>query len=94
MRPQQILNDKQSGLLTIIWDDDTQQHVGHTLLRSNCQCADCKKKNRDGIVGVTIAADIKLTDIHPVGTYGIQLVFSDGHDRGIYPWVFLKTLTA
>ena len=24
--------------------------------------------------------------------YGIQIVFDDGHDRGIYPWVYLQTL--
>jgi DUF971 family protein len=94
MRPQHILNSKQSSLLTITWDDDTQQHFDHALLRSHCQCADCKKKNREDTIGVTITPDIKLTAINPVGTYGIQLIFNDGHDRGIYPWAFLKNLTA
>ncbi|VVQ11755.1 hypothetical protein PS938_03710 [Pseudomonas fluorescens] len=25
--------------------------------------------------------------------YGLQLVFSDGHERGIYPWAYLAQLT-
>lgn len=25
----------------------------------------------------------------PMG-YGVQLVFSDGHDRGIFPWAWLE----
>jgi DUF971 family protein len=24
--------------------------------------------------------------------YGVQLVFSDGHERGIYPWAYLRDL--
>ncbi|WP_130911983.1 gamma-butyrobetaine hydroxylase-like domain-containing protein, partial [Pseudomonas sp. Sample_9] len=24
--------------------------------------------------------------------YGVQLVFSDGHQRGIYPWAYLAQL--
>ncbi|MGZ3241742.1 MAG: gamma-butyrobetaine hydroxylase-like domain-containing protein [Burkholderiaceae bacterium] len=94
MRPQNILNDKQSGLLTVTWDDETQQQFNHAFLRSSCQCADCKKKSSGDAIGVTIRSDIKLTDLRPVGAYGIQLIFNDGHDRGIYPWAFLKSLTA
>ncbi|CAI8772207.1 hypothetical protein EMIT0P43_170072 [Pseudomonas jessenii] len=26
--------------------------------------------------------------------YGLQLVFSDGHERGIYPWAYLARLTS
>ncbi len=33
-----------------------------------------------------------VTDILPVGAYGVQFVFNDGHDRGIFPWVFLREL--
>jgi DUF971 family protein len=25
--------------------------------------------------------------------YGLQLIFSDGHERGIYPWPYLAQLT-
>jgi DUF971 family protein len=27
-----------------------------------------------------------------VGAYGVQFVFGDGHDRGIFPWRFLREL--
>jgi DUF971 family protein len=36
--------------------------------------------------------DVQLADIQPVGAYGVQFVFSDGHDRGMFPWVFLREL--
>ena len=33
--------------------------------------------------------DVEITRIEPVGTYAIQLFFSDGHDTGIYSWDLL-----
>jgi len=33
--------------------------------------------------------DVTVTDIVPVGTYAVKLVFSDGHDTGIFSWALL-----
>ena len=33
--------------------------------------------------------DVAITQIEPVGSYAIQLTFSDGHDTGIYSWELL-----
>lgn len=30
--------------------------------------------------------DVEITRIEPVGSYAVVLVFSDGHDSGIYSW--------
>jgi DUF971 family protein len=30
--------------------------------------------------------DLPLTGASPIGQYALQLLFSDDHDRGIYPW--------
>ena len=30
--------------------------------------------------------DVAINRIEPVGTYAVQLYFSDGHDTGIYSW--------
>nr|WKF55879.1 hypothetical protein HUO10_000323 [Paraburkholderia busanensis] len=37
------------------------------------------------------AAAIRVTEIRPMG-YGAQLIFSDGHDRGIFPWPYFSAL--
>ena len=36
--------------------------------------------------------DVDILDVEPVGTYGIQPRFSDGHDTGIYSWEYLYDL--
>jgi DUF971 family protein len=32
---------------------------------------------------------VEISQIEPVGSYAIQLTFSDGHDTGIYSWDLL-----
>ncbi len=32
---------------------------------------------------------VRLRDIRLQG-YGVQLLFDDGHERGIYPWSYLR----
>ena len=32
---------------------------------------------------------VEITHIEPVGSYAIQLTFSDGHDTGLYSWDLL-----
>jgi DUF971 family protein len=36
--------------------------------------------------------DVVITAIEPVGTYAVKLVFSDGHDTGLYSWDYLYEL--
>lgn len=36
--------------------------------------------------------NVAVTAIQPVGNYAIQLVFSDGHDTGLYSWDYLHEL--
>jgi DUF971 family protein len=77
------------GVLEIEWSDGRQQKLTHAQLRARCQCADCK------VVPPANAMDsdtLRLDEIRPVGTYGIQLIFNDGHNRGIYPWQYLYSL--
>ena len=40
-----------------------------------------------------LKTDVRIIAVEPVG-YGVQLVFSDGHARGIYPWAYLAELAA
>ena len=33
-----------------------------------------------------------VTAVAPIGDYAINIAFSDGHARGIYPWSYLLEL--
>lgn len=36
--------------------------------------------------------DVSITGIEPVGTYALRLIFSDGHNTGLYSWDLLYNL--
>ena len=80
-----------AGAVEIEWPDAARQQLEDALLRRSCRCADCTAARRRG-VEMAVAPDVRLLDIRPVGSYAVQLVFSDGHERGIYPWPYLKGL--
>ena len=35
---------------------------------------------------------MSITRLDPVGTYAVKIVFSDGHDTGLYTWPYLLKL--
>ncbi len=78
--------------LQVRWGTASFKLTAETL-RAACRCAFCRRAQIDGrfpadFEGLTIAWQ------NPVGHYGVNLGFSDGHDRGIYPWSYLAELVA
>ncbi|NJM55049.1 MAG: DUF971 domain-containing protein [Verrucomicrobiae bacterium] len=67
--------------------------VSAALLWLECRSA-AGRRRRMADVEPQPAADIKIVRVEPIGRYGVNIAFSDGHDRGIYPWSFLEELAA
>jgi prepilin-type processing-associated H-X9-DG protein len=60
-------------------------------LRAACRCAYCTRARIDGLFAQAFDG-IAITHVAPVGDYAINIAFSDGHARGIYPWSLLLEL--
>lgn len=67
------------------------ERVSAESLRLACKCAHCLRARIDGAFPDRFEG-IAITEVAPVGSYAINLAFSDGHARGIYPWAFLLGL--
>jgi DUF971 family protein len=94
LSPIDIVDHRGSGVLEIGWADGRTSRLPHRLLRTQCRCAACEEQRRHGD-GLPDSDDgLRLVRIEPVGEHGLNLAFSDGHDRGIYPWAFLRQLGA
>lgn len=91
--PLTLHNDRAAGVLTIGWDDDREQRLDNTYLRSQCRCAECKSIRLRTGSALPIAPQTRIIDIRAVGSYAVQLIFSDGHERGIFPWEYLQGLS-
>lgn len=78
------------GLLLRWREGDTALEAGE--LRAACRCAECRAAALQGHPW-TADKSLRLSQVHPIGHYALQLSFSDGHDRGIYPWSLLRELS-
>lgn len=90
MRPSSIINNTTARILTVTWGNGRVQDLTHNTLRAACKCAFCRAKQLNNDVNPEDPSQL-ITEIHAHG-YGLQLVFDDGHDRGMYPWQYLQTL--
>ncbi|HEX6706656.1 MAG TPA: DUF971 domain-containing protein [Albitalea sp.] len=90
--PREIVDHRASGVLELVWQDHTSARLPHSLLRCRCRCAACEQQVRVTGRRAEVSPDIRLDDIRPVGDKGLNLVFSDGHGRGIYPWAYLRAV--
>lgn len=88
--PLTINNARQQRQITLQWSAQETQTIAHARLRGICPCAKCRVLRLQGRI-ILVDENIQLQAINNMG-YGVQLVFSDGHDRGIYPWAYLYEL--
>ncbi len=91
--PDLVVLHQRSRRLELRWADGCRLMLGHARLRCACRCAWCEGHRRRAPDEVVAGdPDVQITSITPVGTVGLQLHFSDGHDRGVYPWSYLQSL--
>jgi DUF971 family protein len=60
-------------------------------LRGACRCAWCTKAKVQGEFPGAFSG-LSIEQIKPIGGYAVNLHFSDGHDRGVFPWSYLRQL--
>jgi DUF971 family protein len=84
------LRPKERSLL-IEWSDGVSIDLSHRVLRMKCRCAGCVYVRRSGR-SISAPAEIELLEVVPYGPNAVQLRFSDGHERGIFPFPYLREL--
>lgn len=85
--------------LVVTWADGAVSELQAPLLRQSCPCASCRtersKEDQNRSPLRILKADpgkIRLNSAELVGRYAIRLVWSDGHDSGIYDFRYLRSL--
>ncbi|EJM03079.1 hypothetical protein PMI18_01816 [Pseudomonas sp. GM102] len=91
MNPVAIANSQGKQQLRLNWPDGREQRLDHAELRRQCPCSQCRALRLQGLT-VKVDERIRVIELNAQG-YGLQLIFSDGHERGIYPWPYLSGLT-
>lgn len=89
--PQSLELTDDDSVLQIVWDDGQISRLRLDALRAACSCAVCQGHHPSQSKNLKPEQfpAIRIADIAPVGRYAYHIVWSDGHDTGIYT---LKTL--
>lgn len=70
---------------------DTNYQLPFEFLRVYSPSAEVRGHGQGQEVLQTGKRNVEITAIEPVGHYAIRIVFSDGHDSGIYSWDLLHS---
>jgi DUF971 family protein len=88
--PDEIVVSADRSELRLVWPDRVLA-VSAPRLRAACRCAGCRRERFES--GADPAAGgLALVTVALVGDHALNIAFSDGHDRGIYPWSYLREL--
>ena len=88
MYPAEIHLNRERTQLTVVWENGATTAFPAALLREHARDANTVRHAVDGWA-VPAPPDLTIIEVEPIGNYAVRLAFSDGHDRGIYPWAYL-----
>lgn len=81
---------RKSQRLELIWEDGTIDKLDTTGLREACLCSSCRAAKLQNLFA--LVEPVRVTEFRFLGIAGLQIVFSDGHERGVFPWRYLREL--
>ena len=91
-QPTDIVLHQQSKVLEVAFDDGLRARLPCEFLRVHSPSAEVRGHGPGQEVLQVGKRDVNISAIEPVGSYAIKLVFTDGHDTGLYSWEYLHQL--
>ena len=90
--PSEITLHQKSRRLELAYDSGERFLLDFEFLRVYTPSAEARGHGPGQEVLQTGKRNVTIERIEPVGTYALRLVFSDGHDSGLYSWDMLYNL--
>ena len=95
--PTGVKADKTNRTIQISWTDGHTSHLPFDGIRAVCPCVMCKgghanmgKPANPCTVKHAQETNLQLLGVQALGSYALQISWSDGHDVGIFTWEFLR----
>ena len=89
IRPTDIKLHQVSRVLEIQFEDGAHFNLPCEYLRVFSPSAEVRGHGPGQEVLQLGKEDVTINAIEPVGNYAVRLIFSDGHDTGLYSWDLL-----
>ena len=91
MLPKKIIIHKKSAILELLYNDKAYK-LSAEYLRVFSPSAEVKGHTPSEAVLEHGKKNVQFRNVERQGNYALKLVFSDGHDSGIYSWKYLHDL--
>jgi len=91
-RPTEITLHQQSKVLDVAFDDGSRFSLPCEYLRVFSPSAEVRGHGPGQEVLQKGKREVNIRAVDPIGVYAVKLVFTDGHDTGIYSWDYLYEL--
>jgi DUF971 family protein len=92
--PTELTVHQASKVLEIAFDDGCRFRIPFELMRVYSPSAEVQGHGPGQEVLQTGKREVGIVTIEPVGHYAVKPEFSDGHESGIFSWVYLYKLGA
>ena len=92
--PVEINYHQDQKLLKINFNNNTECMLSAEFLRVFSPSAEVQGHHPSEAVLQIEKENVEIQGIEPVGNYAIKLIFSDGHDTGLYTWDYLYELAS
>ncbi len=92
-QPVELRVRREPACLEVDFDDGLHAVLPAEYLRVESPSAEVQGHGPDERKIVPGKASVRIEGAEPVGRYAVRLRFSDGHDTGIFTWVYLYTLS-
>ncbi|MEN3110919.1 DUF971 domain-containing protein [Uliginosibacterium paludis] len=92
--PTSLTVQQRARTLEIAFEDGLEATLSHEFLRVYSPSAEVRGHGPGQEVLQVGKRDVVLVDVEQVGNYAVKLIFSDGHDSGLYSWDYLYDLAS
>jgi len=87
--PSELRLNREKTALYVTFANGISESLPAELLRVTSPSAEVQGHSASERKLVPGKRDVFIREIEPVGNYAVKLVFSDGHDTGLFTWSFL-----
>ncbi len=90
--PTEIRLRKDRRSLAVQFDDGVTHELPAEMLRVLSPSAEVQGHSPEQRQTVGGKRDVSIAALDPVGNYAVRITFDDGHNTGLFTWVYLRQL--
>ena len=90
--PTELRVTKDRAALAVAFESGVSGTIPAELMRVESPSAEVQGHSAAGKTLVAGKRAVTIKGVEPVGNYAVRILFSDGHDTGLFTWRYLRKL--